>query len=130
MPSRAEVQALLFVDYALSAKGGVALSSADVPAAVRSRAGFQSAVRNGLISTSGGYSLTDAGRSALEGRGHEPVTKRRSGPTIPETVRAERGTGQVVSVRLAPETVRALDELRAEGESRGAAITRLVLAAK
>lgn len=56
--------------------------------------------------------------------------KRASGPTIPETVRAERGTGQVVSVRLAPETVRALDGLRSEGESRGAVIERLVREAK
>lgn len=56
--------------------------------------------------------------------------KKASGPTIPEAVRAERGTGKVVSVRLAPETVRALDTLRAEGESRGAVIERLVLSAK
>lgn len=78
-----------------------------------------------------GYVQVRPGEVLSVWRGQTPVPKKRaSGPTIPEAVRAERGTAQVVSIRLAPETVRALDALRSEGESRGAAITRLVLAAK
>ena len=57
--------------------------------------------------------------------------RKASGPTIPEAVRAERGTGQVVSVRLAPETVRALDaEAARRGLSRSATIEALVRDAK
>ena len=57
--------------------------------------------------------------------------KRASGPTIPEAVRAERGTGQVVSVRLAPATIEALDaEAARRGLSRSALIEALVKDAK
>jgi len=57
--------------------------------------------------------------------------KKASGPTIPEAVRAERGTGKVVSVRLAPATIEALDaEAARRGLSRSATIERLVFAAK
>lgn len=53
--------------------------------------------------------------------------KKASGATIPEAVRAARGTGQVVSIRLAPAVVARLDELREGKESRADVLTRLVL---
>lgn len=51
-----------------------------------------------------------------------------SGPTILEPERIARGTGRVVSIRLAPADLAALDSLRC-GESRSAAIVRLIRAA-
>lgn len=48
--------------------------------------------------------------------------------SIPEAERIARGTGRVVSIRLAPADLAALDSLRC-GESRSATIVRLIRAA-
>ena len=57
-----------------------------------------------------------------------PVEKRKrtSGPTVTEAVRAERGTGRVLSVRLPAAVIARLDAMRGPGESRADVLARLL----